>query len=29
VLLVDRDARGFVAIAAPADLIEQQSSSRT
>ena len=28
VLLVDRDARGFIAIAAPADLIEQQSSSR-
>jgi hypothetical protein len=27
VLLVDRDARGFVAIAAPADLIEQRSSS--
>jgi hypothetical protein len=28
VLLVDRDARSFIAIAAPADLIEQQSSSR-
>ena len=28
VLLVDRDARGFIAIAAPADLIQQQSSSR-
>jgi hypothetical protein len=28
VLLVDRDAKGFIAIAAPADLIEQQSSSR-
>jgi len=28
VLLVDRDARSFIAIAAPAELIEQQSSSR-
>jgi hypothetical protein len=28
VLLVDRDARGFIAIAAPADLIEQQSFDR-
>ena len=28
VLLVDRDAKGFVAITAPADLIQQQSSSR-
>ncbi len=28
VLLVDRDARGFIAIAAPADLIEQQSFNR-
>jgi Protein of unknown function (DUF1449) len=28
VLLVDRDARGFIAIAAPADLIEQPSSKR-
>jgi Protein of unknown function (DUF1449) len=27
VLLVDRDARSFIAIAAPADLIEQQPSS--
>ncbi|MGY3588957.1 hypothetical protein ACVIGB_002087 [Bradyrhizobium sp. USDA 4341] len=27
VLLVDRDAKGFIAIAAPADLIEQQQSS--
>jgi hypothetical protein len=27
VLLVDRDARSFVAIAAPADLVEQQQSS--
>ena len=27
VLLVDRDARGFIAISAPADLIEQQRSS--
>jgi Protein of unknown function (DUF1449) len=27
VLLVDRDARSFIAIAAPADLIEQQRSS--
>jgi hypothetical protein len=27
VLLVDRDAKGFIAIAAPADLIEQQSKS--
>lgn len=26
VLLVDRDARGFVAITAPADLLQQQSS---
>jgi hypothetical protein len=29
VLLVDRDAKGFIAIAAPADLIAQQSSNRT
>jgi hypothetical protein len=29
VLLVDRDQRGFIAIGAPADLIEQQSSNRT
>jgi hypothetical protein len=28
VLLVDRDARGFIAIAAPADLVEQQSFNR-
>jgi hypothetical protein len=28
VLLVDRDSRGFIAIAAPADLIEQHLSSR-
>jgi hypothetical protein len=28
VLLVDRDTRGFIAIAAPADLVEQQSSNR-
>jgi hypothetical protein len=28
VLLVDRDAKGFVAITAPADLVQQQSSSR-
>ena len=27
VLLVDRDAKGFIAIAAPADLVEQQRSS--
>ena len=29
VLLVDRDAKGFIAIAAPADLIAQHSSNRT
>ena len=29
VLLADRDTRSFIAIAAPADLIEQQSSSRS
>jgi hypothetical protein len=29
VLLVDRDTRGFIAIAAPDDLIAQQSSNRT
>jgi YqiJ-like protein len=29
VLLVDRDQRSFIAIAAPADLIEQQSFNRT
>jgi len=28
VLLVDRDAKSFIAIAAPADLIEQRSSNR-
>jgi hypothetical protein len=28
VLLVDRDARSFIAISAPADLITQQQTSR-